>query len=184
MGPARLFTIGHSTRSLEQFLGLLRREGATHLVDVRAFPASARYPHFSRASLERSLIDAGSRYTHMPSLGGRRRGRRDSHNTQWKNASFRAYADYMETREFNDALEDLLRLAALEPTVIMCSEAVPWRCHRLLISDAAVAAGCGVLHILDAGLETHQLTSFGRIDGGRVRYDAVAQSDLFQSGSV
>ncbi|HEY6089575.1 MAG TPA: DUF488 domain-containing protein [Gemmatimonadaceae bacterium] len=184
MGPARLFTIGHSTRSLEQFLGLLAREGATHLVDVRAFPTSARYPHFSRTSLERSLIDAGSRYTHMPSLGGRRRGRRDSHNTQWKNASFRAYADYMETREFHDALEDLLGLARLEPTVIMCAEAVPWRCHRFLISDAALAADCSVLHILDARTAEHRLTSFARIDAGRVRYDAVPQSELFQPGSV
>lgn len=182
MDPARLYTIGHSTRSLDQFLGLLTREGATHLVDVRAFPASKRYPHFSRPNLERSLIDAGSRYTHMPALGGRRRGRRESRNTQWKNASFRAYADYMETREFSDALEDLLAFARLEPTVIMCAEAVPWRCHRLLISDAALAAGCSVLHIVDAGTDAHQLTSFGRIDAGRVRYDAVAQSELFQSG--
>jgi uncharacterized protein (DUF488 family) len=178
--PARLFTIGHSTRTLEQFLGLLAREGATHLVDVRAFPTSARYPHFSRPSLERSLIDAGLRYSHLPSLGGRRRGRRDSRNTQWRNASFRAYADYMETREFNEALEDLLILARLEPTVIMCAEAVPWRCHRFLVSDAAVAQGVSVLHIMDAGTEPHHLTSFGRIDGeGRVRYDVANQSELF-----
>ena len=120
----------------------------------------------------------------MPSLGGRRRGRRDSRNTQWKNASFRAYADYMETREFSDALEDLLGLARLEQMVIMCAEAVPWRCHRLLISDAALAADCSVLHILDAGTDAHRLTSFGRIDAGRVRYDAVAQSELFQPGSI
>ena len=120
----------------------------------------------------------------MPSLGGRRRGRRDSRNTQWKNASFRAYADYMETREFHDALEDLLGLARLEPTAIMCAEAVPFRCHRLLISDAAVAAECSVLHILDARTAEHQLTSFARIDAGRVRYDAVPQSELFQPGSV
>jgi uncharacterized protein (DUF488 family) len=120
----------------------------------------------------------------MASLGGRRRGRRESHNTQWKNASFRAYADYMETREFHDALDDLLRLARLEKTVIMCAEAVPWRCHRLLISDAALAADCPVLHILDAGTHAHQLTSFARIDSGRVRYDAVDQSELFEPGSV
>ena len=106
MDPVRLFTIGHSTRSLEQFFGLLEREGATHLVDVRAFPTSARYPHFSRDNLQRALIDSGRRYTHLPSLGGRRRGRRDSHNTQWKNSGFRAYADYMETREFAEALEE------------------------------------------------------------------------------
>lgn len=180
MGPARLFTIGHSTRTLEQFLGLLAREGATHLLDVRAFPTSARYPHFSRPSLERSLVDAGLRYSHLPSLGGRRRGRRDSRNTQWRNASFRAYADYMETREFNEALDDLLSLASLEPTVIMCAEAVPWRCHRFLISDAALARGVPVHHILDVGTEPHRLTSFGRIDlEGRVRYDGAPQSELF-----
>lgn len=120
----------------------------------------------------------------MPSLGGRRRGRRESHNTLWRNASFRAYADYMETREFSDALEDLVRLARLEPTAIMCSEAVPWRCHRFLISDAAVAADCSVLHIMDAGTEPHRLTSFARIDAGRVRYDVATQSELFQSGSL
>jgi uncharacterized protein (DUF488 family) len=182
--PARLFTIGHSTRSLEQFFGLLEREGATHLIDVRAFPVSARYPHFSRQDLERALIDAGSRYTHLPSLGGRRRGRRDSHNTQWRNASFRAYADYMETREFREALEDLLRLARLEPTVIMCAEAVPWRCHRSLISDAVVAAGVPVFHILDAAAQPHTLTSFARIDAeGHVRYDVAPQSELFGAES-
>jgi uncharacterized protein (DUF488 family) len=184
VAPAKLLTIGHSTRSLEQFLGLLAREGATHLIDVRAFPASARYPHFSRANLERALIDAGLRYTHMPSLGGRRRGRRDSHNTLWRNASFRAFADYMETREFNEALEDLLALARLEPTVIMCAEAVPWRCHRLLISDAAVAADRSVVHILDAITEEHRLTSFARIEAGRVRYDVKAQNELFDSRPV
>ena len=183
MDPARLFTIGHSTRSLEQFLGLLAREGATHLVDVRAFPTSARYPHFSQPGFERALVDAGLRYTHLPSLGGRRRGRRDSHNTQWRNASFRAYADYMETREFNEALEDLLTLARLEPVVIMCAEAVPWRCHRSLIADAVLARGVPVAHILDAGTREHQLTSFAWIDADRVRYDGATQNELFEPRS-
>jgi uncharacterized protein (DUF488 family) len=182
--PVRLYTIGHSTRSLEQFLGLLSREGATHLVDVRAFPTSARYPHFSRPNLERAVIDTGGRYTHLPSLGGRRRGRRDSHNTQWRNASFRAYADYMETREFKEAIEDLLKLARLEPTAIMCAEAVPWRCHRSLISDAVVAAGVQVFHILDSGIEQHKLPSFGRIEAGIVRYDVAPQNELFESGPI
>ena len=182
MDPARVFTIGHSTRTLEQFLGLLQREGASHLVDVRAFPASERYPHFSRPNLERSIIDSGGRYTHLPSLGGRRRGRRDSHNTQWRNASFRAYADYMETREFREALDDLLALARLEPIAIMCAEAVPWRCHRSLISDAILARGIPVLHILDAGTQEHRLTSFGRVDSaGYVRYDAAPQNELFNA---
>jgi uncharacterized protein (DUF488 family) len=183
VAPVRLFTIGHSTRSLEQFLGLLTREGATHLVDVRAFPTSARYPHFSRPNLERSVIDAGGRYSHLPSLGGRRRGRRDSHNTKWRNASFRAYADYMETREFHEALDELLTLAALEPTAIMCAEAVPWRCHRSLIADAVLARGSPVFHILDAATQAHQLPPFGRIEAGRVRYDAATQNELFESGS-
>jgi len=182
--PAKLYTIGHSTRTLEEFLGLLQREGVSHLVDVRAFPASARYPHFSRPNLERAIIDSGGRYTHLPSLGGRRRGRRDSHNTQWRNASFRAYADYMETREFSEALDDLLTLTSLEPTVIMCAEAVPWRCHRSLIADAVLARGVPVDHILDAGTQSHRLTSFARIDDeGKVRYDVATQSELFGAKS-
>ena len=180
MDPAKLFTIGHSTRTLEQFLGLLQREGVSHLIDVRAFPASARYPHFSLANLEKTLPEHGIEYTHFPTLGGRRRVRRDSHNTLWRNAGFRGYADYMETRDFDNALGDLLRVSTLAPTVIMCAEAVPWRCHRSLISDAVVARGIPVFHILDSGNQPHHLTSFARItEGGRVRYDVAAQSDLF-----
>jgi uncharacterized protein (DUF488 family) len=156
----------------------------SHLVDVRAFPASARYPHFHRTSLETVLPGHGIRYTHFPALGGRRKVRRDSHNTLWRNAGFRGYADYMETREFADALDELLRAAASEPTAIMCAEAVPWRCHRSLISDAAVAAGTPVYHILDTDTQAHHLTSFGRIDtSGRVHYDVAVQSDLFGAES-
>jgi uncharacterized protein (DUF488 family) len=178
--PAKLYTIGHSTRTLEDFVGLLKREGVSHLVDVRAFPTSARYPHFNQSNLAESLAAEGIRYTHFPALGGRRKVRRDSHNTLWRNAGFRGYADYMETREFSDALEDLLALASREPTAIMCAEAVPWRCHRSLISDAAVGKGFSVLHILDAGSQEHKLTSFGRVDAnGRVHYDVAPQSELF-----
>jgi uncharacterized protein (DUF488 family) len=151
----------------------------SHLVDVRAFPASRRYPHFNKEQLERALPEHLVRYTHFPSLGGRRKVRRDSHNTLWRNAGFRGYADYMETREFARALDDLLLAAETEPTTIMCAEAVPWKCHRSLISDAATARGAQVLHILDAGTQPHRLTTFGRIDEGRVRYDVAAQSDLF-----
>ena len=181
MVPARLFTIGHSTRSLEDFLGLLEREGVTHLADVRAFPASARYPHFSMPAFEQSLQNVGIAYSHHPSLGGRRKARRDSHNTQWKNSGFRAYADYMETREFAHALDELCDLAAREPTAIMCAEAVPWRCHRSLISDAALAAGLSVFHILDGSTSPHRLTSFGTIESGQVRYDRAPQKELFQT---
>jgi uncharacterized protein (DUF488 family) len=178
--PARLFTIGHSTRTLEEFLGLLKREGVSHLVDVRAFPTSARFPHFNKTNLERALPEQKIRYTHFPALGGRRKVRRDSHNTLWRNAGFRGYADYMETREFDEALDQLLQAAAIEPTAIMCAEAVPWRCHRSLISDAVVARGGEVQHILDDKIQPHRLTSFGRIDSvGRIHYDAAPQSDLF-----
>ena len=179
MGPARLFTIGHSTRSLEEFLGLLGREGVTHLVDVRAFPASRRYPHFNGPDLAKSLAAAGIGYAHAPELGGRRKANRDSHNTAWRNEGFRAYADYMETPRFSSALDELLVSAEREPSAIMCAEAVPWRCHRSLISDAALARGVEVCHILDSGAQEHKLTSFARIDGSRVRYDGVTQNDLF-----
>jgi uncharacterized protein (DUF488 family) len=178
--PSALYTIGHSTRTFDELLGLLKREGVSHLVDVRAFPTSARYPHFNKQSLELTLPEHGIRYTHFPALGGRRRVRRDSHNTLWRNAGFRGYADYMETREFDEALNALLEVAAREPTAIMCAEAVPWRCHRSLISDAAVARGTDVRHIMDDKTQPHRLTSFARIDSeGRVHYDAAAQSDLF-----
>jgi uncharacterized protein (DUF488 family) len=178
--PARLYTIGHSTRTLDDFIGLLKREGVSHLVDVRAFPTSARYPHFNQEKLAESLALAGIRYTHFPALGGRRKVRRDSHNTLWRNAGFRGYADYMETREFEEALDDLLALAARERVAIMCAEAVPWRCHRSLISDAAVGRGAQVFHIMDAGADPHRLTSFARVDEhGRIHYDAAPQSELF-----
>jgi uncharacterized protein (DUF488 family) len=180
VGPAKLYTIGHSTRTLEEVLALLKREGVSHLVDVRAFPTSKRYPHFNKTHLERALPEQLIRYTHFPALGGRRKVRRDSHNTLWRNAGFRGYADYMETREFSEALDELLLAAAREPTAIMCAEAVPWRCHRSLISDAATARGVEVLHILDGQTQPHRLTSFGRVDEeGRVHYDVASQSDLF-----
>ena len=180
MDPAKLYTIGHSTRTLDDFIALLKREGVLHLVDVRAFPASARYPHFNQTTLADALEKEGIRYSHFPALGGRRKVRRDSRNTLWRNAGFRGYADYMETREFASALNDLLALAVREPVAIMCAEAVPWRCHRSLISDAVLAKGFGVFHILDARADPHRLTSFGRIDAsGRVRYDVAPQNELF-----
>jgi uncharacterized protein (DUF488 family) len=178
--PAKLYTIGHSTRTLEDFIALLKREGVSHLVDVRAFPTSARHPHFNQENLAGSLAQAGIRYSHFPALGGRRRVRRDSHNTLWRNAGFRGYADYMETREFDEALDELLALAMRERTAIMCAEAVPWRCHRSLISDAAVGRGAEVFHIMDTSADPHRLTSFARVDEhGRIHYDVAPQSELF-----
>jgi uncharacterized protein (DUF488 family) len=143
-------------------------------MDVRAFPFSRRYPHFSKESLEVLLPARSVRYTHFPELGGRRKPRPDSRNSQWRNAGFRAYADYMETPEFATGLDRMLQLAAAETAAIMCAEAVPWRCHRTLIADAVAARDIQVFHILDSSTARHTLTSFARMEDSRVRYDAPA----------
>lgn len=180
MVPDKLFTVGHSTRSLDELVELLEREGVRHLIDVRAFPASRRYPHFSKENLESSLPAASLRYTHYPELGGRRKGRADSPNVQWRNAGFRAYADYMETPEFTAALDRLIIHAGENTSAIMCAEAVPWRCHRTLVSDAVEARGTRVFHILDSATSRHTITSFAQVQDCRVRYDIPKQSELFQ----
>jgi uncharacterized protein (DUF488 family) len=178
--PDRLYTVGHSTRSLDELLQLLNREGVRHLIDVRAFPASRRYPHFAKDSLAKTLPAASIRYTHFPELGGRRKGRPDSPNVQWRNAGFRAYADYMQTPEFEAAVDRLLSFVAERVCAVMCAEAVPWRCHRTLIADAVEARGVPVFHILDAATNRHTITSFAVVEDARVRYDVLKQSELFQ----
>ena len=155
----KIWTIGHSTRLLDELVGLLKENGIARLVDVRSFPGSRRYPHFGRESLAAALPAHGIAYTWMPGLGGRRKPRNDSKNTLWRNAAFRGYADYMEGEEFRKGLDELERLAREHPTAYMCSEAVWWRCHRGLISDALKARGWTVLHILSAGkVEEHPFT--------------------------
>jgi len=166
----KLYTIGHSTRGAEEFLELLRRHCVERLVDVRAFPGSRRHPHFGREVLARSLSDAGIEYIHAPALGGRRKPRPDAPPTSWRNAGFAGYADYMTTPEFRRALDQLLAWAVERRTVIMCSEAVPWRCHRSMISDAAVARGCDVEHILETAVSVHQLSPRAVVDRDVVRY--------------
>jgi uncharacterized protein (DUF488 family) len=179
--PGKLYTVGHSTRSLDELLQLLNREGARHLIDVRAFPASRRYPHFAKDSLEKTLPAASIRYTHFPELGGRSKGRPDSPNVQWRNAGFRAYADYLQTPAFEAAVDRLLSSVAESVCAVMCAEAVPWRCHRTLIADAVEARGVEVFHILESTSSRHTLTSFATVEDGRVRYDVLKQSELFQS---
>ncbi|HVE78946.1 MAG TPA: DUF488 domain-containing protein [Gemmatimonadaceae bacterium] len=176
--PVTVYSIGHSTRTWDAFAALLRREEISHLVDVRAFPASRRHPHFNRDALARALAAVGVGYTHAPELGGRRRRPADAPANHWRNDAFAAYADYMRTGPFRAALATLRRRAAAEATVIMCAEVVPWRCHRMLVSDALVARGDRVLHILDAVTEPHSLTSFARIVAGEPRYDADTQAEL------
>jgi uncharacterized protein (DUF488 family) len=166
-----IWTIGHSTRSGEEFGKILLAHDIKVLVDVRSFPGSRRYPQFNRAELAESLGVLGIEYRHEPRLGGRRRPRADSHNTAWKNASFRAYADHMESEEFRRGVEELLEVAMSERTTVMCAEAVWWRCHRSLIADYLKAGGHTVLHIIDQSkIEEHPFTSAARIVKGKLSY--------------
>jgi uncharacterized protein (DUF488 family) len=171
-----LYTIGHSTRPIDAFLALLARSEIARLVDVRAFPGSRRHPHFSREALAHTLQAAGVAYLHRSSLGGRRRLPAEAPPSAWRNESFQAYALYMRTPEFHAALDELIALGADARTVIMCSEAVPWRCHRSLISDALTARGITVEHILDAGVSPHRLTSIAIVRDGEVTYPAPSDS--------
>ncbi len=169
-----LWTIGHSTLSIEDFISKLRSFEMQLLADVRSYPGSRRYPHFNKEKLNGSLSDAGIRYEHFPELGGRRRARPDSLNMTWRNESFRGYADYMETNEFRQGVERLLDLAAKQRLAIMCSEAVWWRCHRSLISDYLKVKGIDVRHIMSIGkAEPHPLTSAARIVNGELSYRGI-----------
>jgi uncharacterized protein (DUF488 family) len=172
---ARIWTIGHSTREIDKFLSLLQENGIKAVADVRMFPGSKRYPQFGREALAKSLIERGIRYEHFPELGGRRKAKPDSKNTAWRNESFRAYADYMETEDFRNGIGRLASLAnEVGPTAIMCAEAVWWRCHRALISDYLKARCVEVLHILDRNkVEPHPFTSAARIVNGELSYRAL-----------
>ncbi len=147
----RIYTIGHSTRPLTELVALLRAHGVRRLVDIRRFPGSRRNPQYGREALAEALAAAGIEYVAEPGLGGRRRGRPDSPNTHWRDAGFRAYADYMAEPEFEAALARLIAAAGEAPTAIMCAEAVPWRCHRQLVADALVVRGHEVAHIIGPG---------------------------------
>jgi uncharacterized protein (DUF488 family) len=169
-----IWTIGHSTRTIEDFLGLLNAHKIESLVDVRHFPGSRRYPHFNKEQLAESLSQAGIEYHHLPQLGGRRRPRPDSHNTAWRNEAFRGYADYMETKSFAEGITRLLDLAHKKRVAIMCAEALWWRCHRSLIADCLKARGHQIFHIQSATkAEEHPFTSAARIVNGKLSYHAV-----------
>lgn len=165
-----VWTIGHSTRALDDFIALLQRERIESLWDVRSFPMSRRYPHFNRDSLKVALPDVGIGYEHAPQLGGRRPVPKNAPPTQWRNAGFKGYAAYMLTPEFHAAIDGLRAAASERRTCIMCAEAVPWRCHRGLIADALIARGDEVLDILDAATKPHKLTSFAVVSNGEVTY--------------
>jgi uncharacterized protein (DUF488 family) len=169
----RIWTIGHSTRAIDEFISLLKENEIKLLADVRAWPGSRRYPQFNKDALAESLNAHGIRYEHFPELGGKRKSKPDSRNTAWRNASFRGYADYMETEQFQEGIERLLDLSAVAGRVtIMCAEAVWWRCHRSLIADYLKVRGAEVLHILDANkVEPHPYTSAARIVNGELSYN-------------
>ena len=169
-----LWTIGHSTLSIEDFISKLKSFEIQVLADVRSYPGSRRYPHFNREKLNTSLADSGIRYEHFPELGGRRRTRPDSLNIAWRNESFRGYADYMETDEFRAGIDRLLNIATTQRTAIMCSEAVWWRCHRSLISDYLKVKGIEVNHIMSIGkAEPHPFTSAAGVVDGELSYRGV-----------
>ncbi|HEX6531354.1 MAG TPA: DUF488 domain-containing protein [Nitrospira sp.] len=166
-----LWTIGHSTKAINEFLALLKSHGITRLVDVRTIPRSRHNPQFDAHALDMSLEEAGITYIHQPQLGGLRKPKKDSINEGWKNTSFRGYADYMQTELFWAALETLTKAARNGPTAIMCAEAVPWRCHRSLIADALASRGWTVRHIMTkTKADTHRMTRFAVIDQARVFY--------------
>jgi uncharacterized protein (DUF488 family) len=164
-------TIGHSTRILETFIHLLQAYEVKQIVDVRTVPRSRHNPQFNRETLPYDLKTAGIEYLHLPWLGGLRHPRPDSANTGWRNASFRGFADYMETPEFENQLGKLIKLAQRKRIALMCAEALPWRCHRSLIADALEVRGIKVAHILDpTHLQPHKMTPFARVSGTRLVY--------------
>ena len=176
-GGARVLALGHSTRPLAELLELLSSNGAAILADIRTVPRSRHNPQYDQAALGPALERAGIRYRHLPRLGGLRRARPDSPNGAWRNASFRGFADYMLTPEFEEGLLELRELARQGPVAIMCAEAVPWRCHRSLVADALLARGVAVQHLTGPGrTRPHRLTPFARIEGRRVTYPPEAEA--------
>ncbi len=176
-----VLTIGHSTRTIEAFIALLQAHEATCVVDVRTVPRSRHNPQFNKASLARALKKAGLRYVHLPGLGGLRHARRDSINVGWRNASFRGYADYMQTSEFEQSLDNVIQGARQDRMVLMCAEAVPWRCHRSLIGDALLIRGIRTEDIRSATRrQVHTLTPFAQVRGDTITYpgDGMQQTQL------
>jgi len=174
-----IYTIGHSTHSIDTFLAMLQSYKIKMLVDIRSLPGSRKFPQFDKENLQQFLPENGIEYLHMLSLGGRRKINKNSKNTRWRNASFRAYADYMETDSFKNAIVNLEQIALQQTTAYMCAEALWWRCHRSMVSDYLKAKGWTVLHIMAIGkTEAHRYTSPARIINGNVFY---TEDNLFNN---
>ncbi len=175
-----IFTIGHSTHPIDEFIALLKEYGIEQLVDVRTVPKSRHVPQFNSEALASALNKQGIAYVHLKTLGGLRHAKKDSVNTGWRNASFRGYADYMATAEFAQGMDRLVDLAKAKRTVIMCAEAVPWRCHRSLVGDALLVRGVAVEDIMSAtSVRPHKLTEFAKVDGKQIAYPAGKNLELF-----
>ncbi len=166
-----IYTIGHSSRSLDEFVELLKINNICRVVDIRTIPGSRHNPQFNREVFSKSIRNRHFYYSYMKALGGLRRPLKDSINTQWKNSSFRGFADYMQTAEFAEALDRLMKISSGKRTAIMCAEAVPWRCHRSLIADALTIHRIEVEHIISKkSIKKHVMTPFGKIEHGRIYY--------------
>ncbi|WP_338762603.1 DUF488 domain-containing protein [Massilia sp. METH4] len=166
-----VFTIGHSTRPVEEFIALLKEHGVQRLLDIRTVPKSRHNPQFGQDQLPASLAAAGIAYQYIAALGGLRHPRKDSPNAGWHNKSFRGYADYMQGEEFGRGVDEVARLAAGERCALMCAEAVPWRCHRSMVADALTVRGIPVEHIINPGkTRPHTLTRFAHVEGTRILY--------------
>jgi uncharacterized protein (DUF488 family) len=172
-------TIGHSTHPLHEFINLLEINEVAHILDVRTVPRSRHNPQFNKETLPGALQAVGVKYTHLPGLGGLRHAHKDSINGGWRNTSFRGYADYMQTPEFSENVQDVMELATHERCALMCAEAVPWRCHRSLIADALMLRGTRVEDIINnRGRKPHSITSWARTDGLRIFYPPQAMADV------
>lgn len=174
----QVFTIGHSTRPIEEFIELLQSQKITQLIDVRTIPRSRHNPQYEQTTLKKSLPKQGITYVYMNELGGLRPASKISYNTAWHNKSFRNYADYMQTDEFEKGIEALIALSATQRSAIMCAEAVPWRCHRSLIGDALTVRDIKVCDIISgSSIKEHTLTSFAVVDGKRITYPSTDHED-------
>ncbi len=171
--PPIVLTIGHSTRTLDEFIHLLQAHAVSRVVDVRTIPRSRHNPQFNKTSLPQALERVGVGYIHLPGLGGLRHAKADSLNMGWRNASFRGYADYMQTPEFEKSLKELIQLANQDRLALMCAEAVPWRCHRSLIADALLVHGIQTEDIMSpTHRQVHSLTPFAKVRGPKITYPA------------
>jgi uncharacterized protein (DUF488 family) len=178
--PHTLWTIGHSTKPIDEFLALLKAHDIQQLIDVRTIPRSRHNPQYNSEALSKNLRDEDMSYKHMPKLGGLRKPKKDSINTGWRNESFRGYADYMQTDEFQRAIEELIAQGRNKKTTIMCAEAVPWRCHRSLIADALTIRGWDVRHIMsETKADRHKLASFAAVENGELQYPGPNSGSLF-----